>query len=292
MGRSSACRTSGDAGTSCSRIARSWRIDELEIMLTSIDKDKAKTNPSSVFDKPEDVVTHTELQPAEKAANPSGVGTRSPPDGRCHRRRHDQQRPGRLEQGCREEPAAGGQEGPTRPRRQADPGRGSADALHAVSPHRGLRAAATHPPVRTLRFSCQTTRHEAAPRSHRRRRRRRRHLPDQAAGRPRHRGHRARGRRRSRRHLVLEPLSRRALRFGELHLRLLLLARAARRMALEGALLRPAREPALPQPRRRQVRPAPAHAVQLPGRRGALRRGREPVAPRRLATGASSPAAS
>jgi hypothetical protein len=45
-----------------------WRIAELEIMLTSIDKDKAKTNPSSVFDKPDDVVTHTELQPAEKAA--------------------------------------------------------------------------------------------------------------------------------------------------------------------------------------------------------------------------------
>jgi hypothetical protein len=45
-----------------------WRIDELEIMLTSIDKDKAKTNPSSVFDKPADVVSHTELQPAEKAA--------------------------------------------------------------------------------------------------------------------------------------------------------------------------------------------------------------------------------
>ena len=45
---------------------------------------------------------------------------------------------------------------------------------------------------------------------------------------------------RSRRHLVLEPLSRRALRFGELHLRLLVLARTARRVALEGALLRPA----------------------------------------------------
>ena len=37
-------------------------------MLTSIDKDKAKTNPSSVFDKPDDVVSHTELQAAEKVA--------------------------------------------------------------------------------------------------------------------------------------------------------------------------------------------------------------------------------
>lgn len=34
--------------------------------MTSIDKDKAKTNPSSVFDKPEDVVTNRDLQPAEK----------------------------------------------------------------------------------------------------------------------------------------------------------------------------------------------------------------------------------
>jgi hypothetical protein len=41
---------------------------KLEIKLTSIDKDKAQTNPSSVFDKPDDVVTHTEFQPAEKAA--------------------------------------------------------------------------------------------------------------------------------------------------------------------------------------------------------------------------------
>jgi hypothetical protein len=35
--------------------------------LTSIDKNKAKTNPSAVFDKPADVVTDKELQPAEKA---------------------------------------------------------------------------------------------------------------------------------------------------------------------------------------------------------------------------------
>jgi len=34
--------------------------------LASIDKEKAKTNPSSVFDKPEDVVTNKDLQPGEK----------------------------------------------------------------------------------------------------------------------------------------------------------------------------------------------------------------------------------
>ena len=45
-----------------------WLIDELEINLSSIDKDKAKTNPSSVFDKPDDVVTDKELKPGEKAA--------------------------------------------------------------------------------------------------------------------------------------------------------------------------------------------------------------------------------
>jgi hypothetical protein len=38
----------------------------VEIALTNIDKDKAKTNPSSVFDKPQDVVTDKELQPGEK----------------------------------------------------------------------------------------------------------------------------------------------------------------------------------------------------------------------------------
>ena len=177
-------------------------------MLTSIDKDKAKTNPSSVFDKPDDVVTHTELQPAEKAV----ILQEWELEARLTDVAIDEGMTSKgetVEQGCREEPAAGGQEGPTRPRRQADPGRGSADALHAVNrASRRPGAAATHPPVRTLWFSCQTTRHEAAPRSHRHRRRRRRHLPDQAAGRPRHRRHRARGRRRPRRHLVLEPLSR------------------------------------------------------------------------------------
>jgi hypothetical protein len=39
----------------------------METTLTSIDKDKAKTNPSSVFDKPDDVVTHKDIKPGEKA---------------------------------------------------------------------------------------------------------------------------------------------------------------------------------------------------------------------------------
>ena len=34
--------------------------------MASIDKEKAKTNPGSVFDKPEDVVTNKDLQPGEK----------------------------------------------------------------------------------------------------------------------------------------------------------------------------------------------------------------------------------
>ena len=53
------------------------------------------------------------------------------------------------------------------------------------------------------------TGHQVALRSHRHRRRRRRHLPDQASGRSRHRRDRARRGPRPRRHLVLEPLSRR-----------------------------------------------------------------------------------
>jgi hypothetical protein len=40
---------------------------QLEVILASIDKDKAKTNPSSVFGKPDDVVTDKELQLGEKA---------------------------------------------------------------------------------------------------------------------------------------------------------------------------------------------------------------------------------
>jgi hypothetical protein len=39
----------------------------LEVILADIDKEKAKTNPGSVFDKPDDVVTNKDLKPGEKA---------------------------------------------------------------------------------------------------------------------------------------------------------------------------------------------------------------------------------
>ena len=68
MGRHRHAELAAMQGQAAHELPDHWPIDELEIMLTSIDKDKAKTNPSSVFDKPEDVVTHTELQPSEKAA--------------------------------------------------------------------------------------------------------------------------------------------------------------------------------------------------------------------------------
>ena len=51
-----------------------------------------------------------------------------------------------------------------------------------------------------------------------------------------------------RRHLVLEPLSRRPLRFGELDVRLLLFAGAPGGMGLGGALRRPTRDRAVSEP--------------------------------------------
>ena len=120
--------------------------------------------------------------------------------------------------------------------------------------------------------------HQVALRGHRRWRRRLRHLPDQAAGRSRRGCPGAGCRARSRRNLVLEPLSGRALRFRELHLRLFVLEGAAQRVALEGALFGAAGEPALPQLRRRQVRSAQIHAVQPQGRGGDVRRGQQSVA--------------
>src|SRR4029077_10178414 len=68
-----------------------------------------------------------------------------------------------------------------------------------------------------------------------------------------------RGRHERRRHLVLEPLSRRALRFRKLDLWLLLLQGADGGMGLEGAFLPPARHARIPELRRLQVRPAPGH---------------------------------
>ena len=72
-------------------------------------------------------------------------------------------------------------------------------------------------------------------------------------------GARVRGRDRCRRHLVLEPLSRRALRFRKLFLRLFVFEGVAGGMGLVGAFRRPAGNAALSQSRRRQVRPAPRH---------------------------------
>src|ERR1700736_6903521 len=63
-----------------------------------------------------------------------------------------------------------------------------------------------------------------------------------------------RGRHERRRHLVLEPLSRRAFRFRKLDLWLLLLRGADGGMGLEGAFLPPARHAGIPELRRRQVR--------------------------------------
>ena len=103
-----------------------------------------------------------------------------------------------------------------------------------------------------------------------------------------HDGARLRGRRRRRRHLVLEPLSRRALRLRELDLRLLLLRRAAAGMGLERAFLAPARDAALLQLRRRQVRPAPRHHVRQPRRVGALRRDGQRVGDRHSRTAGSA----
>ena len=80
-----------------------------------------------------------------------------------------------------------------------------------------------------------------------------------------------RGRHRCRRHLVLEPISRRALRFGELFLRLLVLQGIAAGMGMVGAFCRPAGDAALSQPCRRQVRPAPRYPVSQPGDGGGLR---------------------
>ena len=82
----------------------------------------------------------------------------------------------------------------------------------------------------------------------------------------------ARGGRRRRRHLVLESLPGRALRLGELHLRLPLLAGAVRGVGVAGALRRAAGDRALPQPRGGPVRPPAPHALRRPRHVGRLRR--------------------
>ena len=75
-----------------------------------------------------------------------------------------------------------------------------------------------------------------------------------------------------RRDLVLEPLSRRALRRGEPGILLQLLQRAAAGMEVAGALRHAARDPEIHQPRRRPLRPAPRRAAQHAHRLGGVRR--------------------
>ena len=82
----------------------------------------------------------------------------------------------------------------------------------------------------------------------------------------------ARGRRRRRRHVVLEPLPRRAVRLGELHVRLPVLEGAVRRVGVAGALRGAAGDRALPQPRGRPVRPPAPHPVRRRGHLGRVRR--------------------
>src|SRR5205085_11945420 len=79
-----------------------------------------------------------------------------------------------------------------------------------------------------------------------------------------------RGRHECRRHLVLEPLSRRALRLRKLDLWLFLFQGADAGMGLEGAFLPPARHAGISELRRRQIRPAPGHTVPQHGRGRAL----------------------
>ena len=83
---------------------------------------------------------------------------------------------------------------------------------------------------------------------------------------------RARAGGRYRRHLVLEPLPRRALRHRVGRLLVLLLGGARAGMGMERAVSDGARDPALPEPRRRPLRPAPGYPGEHSRRRGALRR--------------------
>ena len=119
----------------------------------------------------------------------------------------------------------------------------------------------------------------------------RRHVHAASAARSRHVGARVRGRQRRRRHLVLEPLSRRPLRCREHAVFLLVLAGTAAGMAVERAVRLAAGDPALRQPCRRSLRPAPRHPVRHAGDDGALRPGDAPLGhphrPRRSGVGAS-----
>ena len=118
-----------------------------------------------------------------------------------------------------------------------------------------------------------TNGHPPGVRRGRHRRRRRRSLSTLQVARARLAGPDLRNRQRGRRHLVLEPLSGRALRLRKLDVRLLVLEGAARGMGVGRALFGPTPHRALSQLRRRQIRPAARHPVQQPRRRRALARG-------------------
>ena len=91
---------------------------------------------------------------------------------------------------------------------------------------------------------------------------------------------RDRGGRRCRRHLVLEPLSRRALRHPDHRLQLHLRSRAGGGVAMVGEVRHPARDPALSRLRRRPLRPAARHPLRHAGHVGALERGDPTLAAR------------
>ena len=117
-------------------------------------------------------------------------------------------------------------------------------------------------------------------------------LPALPSARARPAGARARGRLRRRRHLVLESLSGRALRFRKLLLRLFLFPGAARRMELVRAFRAPARDAALSQLRRRQVRPALRHPLPQSRERSALPGGDRATGTSRSRTAAATARAS
>ncbi len=95
----------------------------------------------------------------------------------------------------------------------------------------------------------------------RRRRRLRRPVHAPPPARARLLGARVRGRQRRRRHLVLEPLSGRALRRREPRVLVPVLRRAPAGVGVDRALRDAARDPALHRTRRRPLRPAPRHPV-------------------------------
>src|SRR4029077_11168885 len=99
-----------------------------------------------------------------------------------------------------------------------------------------------------------------------------------------------RGRRWRRRHVVLEPLSGRALRRREHGLLVLVLGGAAAGVALDRALLRPAGDLEVREPRGGPLRPATRHPVRHARDDGRLRRGDRSLAhrdrPRRPRVGA------